>query len=424
MTILSADPTSTTTTGFAGLQCSNCGADAPLGPVFVCVKCFGPLKATYDYGRVSATLTRDAIAGRPRTLWRYAELLPLDDVPTDGLSVGLSPLIAAPRLAERLGLERLWVKDDSRNPTLSFKDRVVAVAAQRARDFGFHTLACASTGNLSAAVAAAASALGLRGVVFVPADLEPAKIAQAAALGATVVRVDGPYDAVNRLCLELTDELDGWAVVNVNLRPFYVEGSKTIAFEIAEQLGWRAPDAVVAPIASGSLYTKIARGFDELVAVELIEKRATRFIGGQAAGCGPVASAFAAGASAITPVDRPDTIVRSLAIGSPADGVPSLELARESGGTIEGIGDEAVVAAIRDLAETEGILTETAGGVTVAALRKAIERGVVGAEDEVVLVISGNGLKTLDVLEADIRAPIAPSAEAFERWWATYGGAA
>jgi threonine synthase len=261
-------------------------------------------------------------------------------------------------------------------------------------------------------------------VVLVPADLEPAKIAQAAALGATVVRVDGPYDAVNRLCLELTDELDGWAVVNVNLRPFYVEGSKTIAFEIAEQLGWRAPDVVVAPIASGSLYTKISRGFDELVAVGLIEGHATRFVGGQAAGCGPVASAYASGATSITPVDRPDTIVRSLAIGSPADGVPSLELARGSGGSIEGVSEEAVIAAIRDLAETEGILTETAGGVTVATLRGAIERGLIGSADEVVVVISGNGLKTLDVLEADIAAPIAPSLAAFEAWWATNGGAA
>jgi threonine synthase len=419
-----AEPTARPATAFAGLKCSNCGADAPRGAVFVCDRCFGPLRAHYDYGRVRATLTRDAIAGRPRNLWRYAELLPVEDVPTDGLSVGLSPLIAAPRLGRRLGLEHLWIKDDSRNPTLSFKDRVVAVAAERARDFGFHTLACASTGNLSAAVAAAAAAPGLRGVVFVPADLEPAKIAQAAALGATVVRVDGPYDAVNRLCLELTDELDGWAVVNVNLRPFYVEGSKTIAFEIAEQLGWRAPDAVVAPIASGSLYTKIARGFDELVAIGLTEEHSTHFIGGQAAGCGPVASAFAAGATEITPVARPDTIVRSLAIGSPADGVPSLDLARGSGGSVEGVSDEAVITAIRDLAETEGILTETAGGVTVAALRKAIERGVIGSADEVVLVISGNGLKTLDVLEAELAAPIAPSAAAFERWWATFGGAA
>ena len=424
MTTLTADPAARPATGFAGLRCSNCGADAPTGPTFICGRCFGPLGAVYDYDRAREALTREAIADRPRTLWRYAELLPIEDVPTDGLPVGLSPLIAAPRLARRLGLERLWIKDDSRNPTLSFKDRVVAVAAQRARAFGFHTLACASTGNLSAAVAAAAAALELRAVVFVPADLEPAKIAQAAALGATVVRVDGPYDAVNRLCLELTDELDGWAVVNVNLRPFYVEGSKTIAFEIAEQLGWRAPDAVVAPIASGSMYTKVARGFDELVTVGLIEERATRFVGGQAAGCGPVASAFAAGATQITPVDRPDTIVRSLAIGSPADGVPSLELARRSGGSIEGVSDEAVVAAIRDLAETEGILTETAGGVTVAAVRAAVDRGVIGPADEVVLVISGNGLKTLDALEADVGAPIAPSVAAFETWWAARGGAA
>jgi threonine synthase len=291
------------------------------------------------------------------------------------------------------------------------------VAATRARDFGFHTLACASTGNLAASVAATAAALGLRAVVFVPADLEPAKIAQAAALGATVVRVDGPYDAVNRLCLELTDELDGWAIVNVNLRPFYVEGSKTIAFEIAEQLGWRAPDAVVAPIASGSLYTHIARGFEELVEVGLIEEHVTHFIGGQASGCGPVAAAFAAGASEVVPVDEPRTIVRSLAIGSPADGVPSLELARRSGGSIEGLTDEAVVSAVRDLAETEGILTETAGGVTVGALRAAIERGVIGADDEVVLVISGNGLKTLDALEVSLDDPIAPTFTAFDAWW-------
>jgi threonine synthase len=424
VTTITADPTARPATGFAGLRCSSCGADAPLGPNFICVRCFGPLGAVYDYERARATLTRDAIASRPATLWRYAELLPVDDVPSDGLRVGLSPLVPAPRLARRLGLDRLWIKDDSRNPTLSFKDRVVAVAAQRARAFGFHTLACASTGNLSAAVAAAAASLELRAVVFVPADLEPAKIAQAAALGATVVRVDGPYDAVNRLSLELTDELDGWAVVNVNLRPFYVEGSKTIAFEIAEQLGWRAPDVVVAPIASGSLYTKISRGFDELVALGLTDEHATRFVGGQAAGCGPVASAFAAGATEITPVDRPDTIVRSLAIGSPADGVPSLELARSSGGSIEGVSDEAVVAAIRELAETEGILTETAGGVTVATLQAAIERGIVGSADEIVLVISGNGLKTLDVLEADVGAPITPSVAAFEAWWATNGGAA
>jgi threonine synthase len=414
--------------GFDGLRCRHCGADAPTGPHFVCSRCFGPLGATYDYERVAAALTRETIAGRPTSIWRYAELLPVDRPGDRGLAVGCSPLVPAPRLAERLGLRSVWVKDDSRNPTLSFKDRVVAVAALRALDFGFHTLACASTGNLAASVAATAAALGLRAVVLVPADLEPAKIGQAAALGATVVRVDGAYDEVNRLCLELTDELDGWAVVNVNLRPFYAEGSKTIAFEIAEQLGWRAPDAVVAPIASGSMYTKIARGFDELVEVGLIERRATRFIGGQAAGCGPVAAAFSAGADVIEPVARPDTIVKSLAIGTPADGVASLELARGSGGSIEGVDDEAVVAAVRLLAETEGILTETAGGVTLAALQRAAERGVIGPDEEVVLVISGNGLKTLDVLAGappDVGAdPIAPNFDAFEAWRSSQAEAA
>jgi threonine synthase len=409
-------------TGFTGLRCGHCGADAPVGPNFICSRCFGPLRAAYDYELIAARLNRDVVAARPTNLWRYRELLPIDEAPSDGLAVGFSPLVPAPRLARRLGIRRLWVKDDSRNPTLSFKDRVVAVAAARARDFGFHTLACASTGNLAASVAATAAALGLRAIVFVPADLEPAKIGQAAALGATVVRLDGPYDAVNRLCLELTDELDGWAVVNVNLRPFYTEGSKTIAFEIAEQLGWRAPDAVVAPIASGSLYTKVARGFEELVAVGLTEPHATRFIGGQAADCGPVAAAFAAGATAVEPVGTPRTIVRSLAIGSPADGVPSLELARASGGSIEGISDDDVIAAVRDLAESEGILTETAGGATVGALRQAIERGVVGAEDEVVLVISGNGLKTLDAFDLTVDEPIAPTLSAFEQWWTARGG--
>jgi threonine synthase len=417
MTTITAAPRGSAT-GFTGLRCGHCGADASLGPNFICGQCFGPLKATYDYARVADRLTREVITERPRNLWRYAELLPVDELPAAGLAVGFSPLVPAPRLAKRLGLRRLWVKDDSRNPTLSFKDRVVAVAATRARDFGFHTLACASTGNLAASVAATAAALGLRAVVFVPVDLEPAKVAQAAALGATVVRVDGPYDGVNRLTLELTDELDGWAVVNVNLRPFYVEGSKTIAFEVAEQLGWRAPDAVVAPIASGSLYTKIARGFEELVTVGLIEPHATRFIGGQATGCGPVAAAYEAGATEVAPVDQPRTIVRSLAIGSPADGVPSLELARGSGGSIEGISDEDVVRSVRDLAETEGILTETAGGVTVGALRHAIERGVIGPDDEVVLVISGNGLKTLDAFDLPIEEPIAPTFAAFEEWWA------
>ncbi|HUG48274.1 MAG TPA: threonine synthase [Candidatus Limnocylindria bacterium] len=404
---------------FIGLRCRACGEPAPTGPVFVCVKCLGPLEATYDLPAAAARLTRKAIDARPPSLWRLAELLPVETIPHDGLAVGFSPLIDAPRLAHALGLERLWVKDDSRNPTLSFKDRVVAVAAARALEFGFHTLACASTGNLSASVAAAAAALGLRAVVFVPADLEPAKVAQAQALGATIVRVDGPYDDVNRLCLELTDELDGWAVVNVNLRPYYAEGSKTLAFEIAQQLGWRAPDAVVAPLASGSLYTKLAKGFAELAEVGLTQPAETRYVGGQAAGCAPIATAFAEGADSWRPVLSPQTVVRSLAIGTPADGVFALRLARQSRGAIFGVEDAETIAAIRLLAETEGILTETAGGVTLAALRRAITEGTVNRDDEVVLVITGNGLKTLDVINdgRPLPEPIPPTFDAFERWW-------
>jgi threonine synthase len=296
---------------------------------------------------------------------------------------------------------------------------VVAVAAERAVEFGFHTLACASTGNLSASVAAAAAALGLRAVVFVPADLEPAKVAQAQALGATIVRVAGTYDDVNRLCLELTDELDGWAVVNVNLRPYYAEGSKTLAFEIAQQLGWRTPDVVVAPLASGSLYTKLAKGFDELAEVGLVDRSPVRYVGGQAAGCAPIANAFAEGADQWRPVREPETVVRSLAIGTPADGVFALRLARRSEGSIHAVDDGETIDSIRLLAETEGVLTETAGGVTLAALRRAIAAGTVVRSDEVVLVITGNGLKTLDVINdgRTLEAPIAPTFDAFERWW-------
>jgi threonine synthase len=406
--------------GYAGLRCRACGTPHETGALFVCTRCFGPLEPVYDLAGLARRATRAHFDARPADLWRFAELLPLDTLPAGGLAVPVSPLVAAPRLAARLGVARLWVKDDSRNPTLSFKDRVVGVAAARAAEFGFTTLACASTGNLSAAVAAAAAARNLRAVVFVPADLEAAKVAQAQALGATVVRVDGPYDAVNRLCLELTGELDGWAVVNVNLRPFYAEGSKTLGFEIAQQLGWRAPDVLVAPLASGSLYTKLGRAFAELASLGLIEvPESLRFTGGQAAGCGPIATAFASGSSEVRPVERPDTVVKSLAIGNPADGPFALKLARETAGGIFGVEDTLTIDSIRLLAETEGILTETAGGVTLAALRRAIEAGVVREQDEVVLVITGNGLKTLDAAVGDsaLPAPIAPSFDAFERWW-------
>ncbi len=407
--------------GYTGLRCRACGTGGSEGAVFVCHRCFGPLEPVYDLEGIRDRLSREVLDAREATIWRYAELLPVTELPHAGLPVGQSPLIDAPRLAARLGLDKLWVKDDSRNPTLSFKDRPVAVAAARAAGWGYHTLACASTGNLSAAVAAAAAVHGLRAVVFIPADLEPAKIAQAQALGATVVRVDGPYDDVNRLCLELTGELDGWAVLNVNLRPFYAEGSKTIAFEIAQQLGWRAPDALVAPLASGSMYTKLARAFAELVDVGLLESAAVRYFGGQANGCAPIAEAYAAGTDIVRPVERPDTIVRSLSIGSPADGGYALKQARDSDAAILGVSDEETVAAIRLLAETTGILTETAGGVTLAALRRALAEDRIRRDEETVLVITGNGLKTLDVLAGDAGAalpePIAPSFDAFEAWW-------
>jgi threonine synthase len=405
-----------------GLRCRACGRPEELGPSFVCVACFGPLEVEYDHDVARERLTRDAIAARAPGIWRYLELLPVAAPPERGLAVGSTALVRADRLARDLGLgigTTLHLKDDTRNPTLSFKDRVVAVATARAVEFGFDTLACASTGNLAGATAAAAAAVGLRAFVFVPADLEPAKIEHALAYGATVVRVDGTYDDINRLSLEIADE-EGWAFVNVNLRPFYAEGSKTIAFEIAEQLGWRLPDVIVGPIASGSMFTKIAKGFDELVEIGLVERRDVRFVGGQPEGCAPVATAFAEGVDEIRPVRTPDTIVRSLAIGSPADGGYALELAHRTGGSIESIPDVATAAAIRRTAASEGIFVETAGGVTVAAVEAARARGVIRDGDEVVAILSGNGVKTPDarrfgaeLSEAGLVEPIAATYRAF-----------
>ena len=380
-----------------GLRCRSCGRSEVAGPSFVCPACFGPLEVAYDREAIRAQVSRERIEAREPGIWRYLELLPLDEVPARSLAVGSSPLLRSDRLGAELGLAagRLRLKDDTRNPTLSFKDRVVAIAAARAVEFGFDTLACASTGNLAGATAAAAAAIGLRAVVFVPADLEPAKIDHALSYGATVVPVSGTYDDINRLSLEIADE-EGWAFVNVNLRPYYSEGSKTLAFEIAEQLGWRLPDVVVGPIASGSLFTKVAKGFDDLVAAGLIEDRPVRFIGGQAEGCSPVATAYAEGVDTIRPVRAPDTIVRSLSIGSPADGGFALALARRTGGSIEAVPDVATAAAIRLLGRTEGVFAETAAGVTLGALQQAIQHGVVGSSDEVVALITGNGVKTPD----------------------------
>ena len=389
-----------------GLQCKNCGRPEAIGPRFVCPACFGGLEVVYDREAIRAQVSRARIESRGPGIWRYLELLPVDDAPARGLAVGSSPLIRADRLASEIGIGagRLHLKDDTRNPTLSFKDRVVAIAAARAVTFGFETLACASTGNLAGATAAAAAALGLRAVVFVPADLEPAKIDHALSYGATVVPVNGTYDDINRLSLEIADE-EGWAFVNVNLRPFYAEGSKTLAFEVAEQLGWRLPDVIVSPVASGSLFTKVARGFEELVAAGLVEDKPVRFIGSQADGCAPVAQAFASGGDVIHPVRNPTTIVRSLAIGSPADGRYAVALARRTGGSIESVPDEATADAIRRLARTEGVFAETAGGVAVAGLAQAVRNGLVGPDDEVVALITGNGVKTPDAKWYGLEGP-------------------
>lgn len=407
MTIV-APPIPTVTDRILGLRCRNCGHLEALGPSYVCGACFGPLEVAYDLDAIGRAVTRDEVTRRPAGIWRWLELLPVDARPSRSLAVGSTPLVEAGRLGAALGVDRLLVKDDTRNPTLSFKDRAVAIAAARAQSFGLEALACASTGNLAGATAAAAAAIGLPSYVFVPADLEPAKIEHALAYGATVVPIDGTYDDVNRLCLEVADEL-GWGLVNVNLRPFYAEGSKTLAYEIAEDLGWRLPDVVVAPIASGAMLTKLAKAFEELVALGWVVAKDVRFVGGQATGCAPVANAFARGAAEVDPVRTPDTIVRSLAIGSPADGRYALELARGTDGAIEAVTDEESAEAIRQTARLEGIYTETAGGVTVASVAAARRRGTIRDGDEVVALLTGNGLKTPDAVRFGVEVrPAAP----------------
>lgn len=416
-----AAPATSRAERITGMACRNCGLTQPLAIAYVCPACFGPLEVTYDLDVVAATLTRDAIAARGPGIWRYLELLPVDAPPPRSLAVGSTPLVPADRLGPTLGVERLWIKDDTRNPSLSFKDRPAAIAAARAVEFGVPAIACASTGNLAGATAAAAAAVGLPAYVFIPADLETAKVDHALAYGATVVPIDGTYDDVNRLCLEIADET-GWGFININLRPFYAEGSKTLAYEIAESLGWRTPDVIVIPVASGAMFTRVARGFEELAEIGLIERRPIRFVGGQAAGCAPVATAFEAGTDVIEPVREPDTIVRSLAIGNPADGRYAVELARSSGGSIEAIPDGVTAQHIRDVAGLEGIFPETAGGVTLGAVAAARRRGVIREGDEVVALLTGNGLKTpdartLDQVEGIGLAPvIRPSLAAFETW--------
>jgi len=406
------------------LTCKACGATYPLEARYVCERCFGPLEVHYEHAPVrDVAEARRRIQAGPQNLWRYADFLPVDAPPGPanrrssrvGLPAGCTPLVRADRLAERLGLRDVWVKDDRANPTHSFKDRVVAVASARARELGFTTLACASTGNLANAVAAQASALGMGSCVLIPADLEEQKVLATSVYATALVKVRGTYDDVNRLCTELSFEREDWAFVNVNVRPYYAEGSKTVAYEVAEQLGWRSPDRIVAPVASGSLYTKIAKGFDEWRALGLVEGDAPRMHGAQAAGCSPVATAWAQGRDVPIPV-RPDTIAKSLAIGAPADGPYALDVARASGGSIEAVSDDEVRAGIRLLAETTGIFTETAGGVTTAVLRKLAEGGAIDPAERVVLVITGDGLKTLDAVRDTVAATeIDASLDAFER---------
>jgi threonine synthase len=379
------------------LKCKECGQTYELEASYVCEECFGPLEVSYDYSGLgdAAELKRKIQAGPP-SIWRYSDFLPFDRRPQTALDAGLTPLIRSRRLADRLGVGEVYVKNDAANPTHSFKDRVVSVAVAKAKELDYEVIACASTGNLANAVAAHAAAAGLESYVFVPADLEEQKILATGIYGTNLVTVRGNYDDVNRLCTELSAE-HPWAFVNVNLRPYYSQGSKTLGFEVAEQLGFELPDRVVCPVASGSLFTQIAKGFEEWIELGLLQGDLPAFNGAQASGCSPVADAFREGHEVCRPV-RPDTIAKSLAIGNPADGVFALDLARRSGGSIDSVTDEEIVDGIKLLAETTGIFTETAGGVTTAVLKKLADRGDIGADECVVLVITGEGLKTLDAV--------------------------
>jgi threonine synthase len=395
-----------------GLRCRECGTDYPLEAQYVCEQCFGPLEVAYDFSRLDADSAKRKIQAGPAGIWRYSDFLPFAERPKDPLQPGTTPLVRADRLAERLGLGEVWIKNDAANPTHSFKDRVVAVAIAKAKELGYETVACASTGNLANAVAAHAAANGLDSYVFVPADLEEQKLLATGVYGTHLVGVTGNYDDVNRLCTELADARP-WAFVNVNLRPYYAEGSKTIAYETVEQLGWTLPDRVVCPIASGSLFTKIGKGFAEWIDLGLVDGELPAFNGAQAEGCNPVAEAYEAGWEVCKP-QRPETIAKSLAIGNPADGPYALELARRTGGAVTAVSDAEIRAGIRLLAETTGIFTETAGGVTTATLAKLAEAGAIGSDERVVAVITGEGLKTLDAVREGFEiTEIEPSVDAF-----------
>ncbi|MET0559120.1 MAG: threonine synthase [Solirubrobacterales bacterium] len=396
------------------LKCKECGSSFELGANYFCENCFGPLEVSYDLSGLDATEAKRRIQAGSQGIWRYADFLPFEGRPGDPLEPGLTPLLRADRLAEALDLDaEVWIKNDAANPTHSFKDRVVAVAVAKARELGFETVACASTGNLANAVAAHAAAAGLDSYVFVPANLEEQKLLATGVYGTNLVGVRGNYDDVNRLCTQLA-ETRPWAFVNVNLRPYYAEGSKTLAYETAEQLGWELPDRVVCPIASGSLFTKLGRGFQEWLDLGLLSGEMPTFNGAQALGCSPVATAFAEGWDVCRP-QKPDTIAKSLAIGDPADGPYAVEHARRSGGAIDSVTDQEIREGIKLLAETTGIFTETAGGVTVGVLKKLAERGDVGAGERVVVYLTGEGLKTLDATRDTFRMhEIDPNLDSFE----------
>lgn len=401
---------------FTNLKCRECGRAYPKQAIHVCEFDFGPLECAYDLDAIRPVLTREVIESRPHTMWRYRELLPIDTEPTVGCQVGFTPLVKADRLARALGLREVWVKNDTVNyPTLSFKDRVVSVALSRAKELGFKIVACASTGNLANSVAANAASAGLKSYVLIPADLEQGKVLGSLVYGTNVIGIHGPYDQVNRLCSEIAGKY-GWGFVNVNLRPYYAEGSKSMGFEIAEQSGWRLPRHTVVPMASGSLLTKICKAYSEFAALGLVEKTAFTVHGAQASGCSPIASAFKRGSEIIKPVPNPQTIAKSLAIGTPADGYYAIRAMQETGGSAEDCTDEEVIEGIKLLAECEGIFAETAGGVTVACAKKLVESGKIPRDESAVLCITGHGLKTQEAVIGKCGEPrtIRPSLHEFE----------
>jgi threonine synthase len=407
---------STSSATFTGLKCKECGAEYEAKAIHVCELCFGPLEVVYDYSALARTVTRESIQAGPNSIWRYRPFLPVTtDTPID-VGTGMTPLLKANRLARRLGLKRLYIKNDAVNmPTLSFKDRVVSVALTRARELGFTTVSCASTGNLANSTAAIAAHAGLDCCVFIPSDLEAGKVLGTLIYGPTVMAVHGNYDQVNRLCSEVANT-HGWGFVNINLRPYYSEGSKTLGYEVAEQLGWELPDHVVAPLASGSLFTKIYKGFQEFTKVGLVAEKAVRFSGAQAEGCSPIAQAFREERDFIKPV-KPSTIAKSIAIGNPADGIYAVDIARETNGNIESVSDQEIVEGMKLLAETEGMFTETAGGTTIATLKKLVEAGKIDPDETTVVYITGNGLKTQEAVQGCIGQPltIEPKLDSFER---------